>query len=96
MQVRAGCLVVTAAPDAPDPPGKLYEYRAAGRPVAAVGDGPWRAALRAGEARDPVETMAGAASADPVLSPGGDPGWQAGIAAVAERIAGPTAPGAPT
>jgi hypothetical protein len=86
MQARAGCLVVTAAPDAPDPPGKLYEYRATGRPVAAVGDGPWRAALKPEEAGDPVEAMLADAAADAAARPSDDPGWQTGVAALAEQL----------
>jgi len=42
MQAAADALIVAAAPQAPVPPGKYAEYRAAGRPVIATGDGPWR------------------------------------------------------
>jgi glycosyltransferase involved in cell wall biosynthesis len=42
MQTAADALIVTAAPNAPVPPGKYVEYQAAGRPIIATGDGPWR------------------------------------------------------
>tara|TARA_R110002072_G_scaffold88040_2_gene198290 strand:- start:370 stop:1479 length:1110 start_codon:yes stop_codon:yes gene_type:complete len=42
MQAGADALIVVAAPNAPVPPGKFAEYRAAGVPVIPVGTGPWR------------------------------------------------------
>lgn len=43
MQAAADGFLVTAAPDATAVPGKVYEYRAVGAPIIAVGEGPWRA-----------------------------------------------------
>jgi hypothetical protein len=42
MQSAADALIVTAAPNAPVPPGKYVEYQAAGKLIIATGDGPWR------------------------------------------------------
>jgi glycosyltransferase involved in cell wall biosynthesis len=43
LQAAADGFIVTAAPDSTAVPSKVYEYRAAGGPIVAVGDGPWRA-----------------------------------------------------
>jgi glycosyltransferase involved in cell wall biosynthesis len=45
MQAGADALIVVAAPNAPVPPGKYAEYRAAGVPIIPVGDGAWRAMI---------------------------------------------------
>jgi glycosyltransferase involved in cell wall biosynthesis len=42
MQAGADALIVCAAPEAPVPPGKLNEYRAAGVPITPIGPGAWR------------------------------------------------------
>lgn len=42
LQAAADGFIVTAAPDATAIPGKVFEYRAVGCPIIAIGDGPWR------------------------------------------------------
>ena len=45
LQLEADALLLIAADGATAVPGKLSEYRAAGRPIVALGDGPWHNAL---------------------------------------------------
>jgi glycosyltransferase involved in cell wall biosynthesis len=60
LQAAADALVVVAAPNAPVPPGKLAEYLAAGRPIIAIGDGPWRNMLDGGTAETDAARLAAA------------------------------------
>jgi len=41
LQAAADRLLLVVSPGSPHVPGKLAEYRAAGRPIVAVGEGPW-------------------------------------------------------
>lgn len=58
LQAAADGLVVQSSEGGWAVPGKLFEYRAAGAPVIAIGAGPWRARAGLGEAGDPVAEMA--------------------------------------
>ncbi|KQY35267.1 hypothetical protein ASD21_10755 [Caulobacter sp. Root1455] len=60
MQAAADGFLVTAAPDATAIPGKVYEYRAVGAPIIAVGEGPWRAigGYDPGDAADRLSSLA--------------------------------------
>ena len=62
MQSAADALIVTAAPNAPVPPGKYVEYQATGKPIIATGDGPWRTRIGL-SGQDEVRSMR-----SPVLS----------------------------
>lgn len=60
MQGAADVLMLAAAPGTSAIPGKLTEYRAAGRPIIAVGEGPWREEAGLPDA-DPAELIRKAA-----------------------------------
>lgn len=42
MQAGADALIVCASENSPVPPSKIVEYRASGRPIIAIGSGPWK------------------------------------------------------
>lgn len=56
IQAEADILLLVAAPDAATTPGKLAEYRSAGRPIVCIGGGAWRCGL-AGAERAPLEQL---------------------------------------
>lgn len=58
LQAAADGFIVTAAPDATAIPGKVFEYRAVGCPIIAIGEGPWRS-IGGYEAGNPVDHMIG-------------------------------------
>ncbi len=55
-QTTAHALLLVSAPDAVSPPGKLAEYRAAGRPIIFIGGGAWRQAVP-GADQDPLTQL---------------------------------------
>jgi glycosyltransferase involved in cell wall biosynthesis len=72
LQAAADGFIVTAAPDATAVPGKVFEYRAAGGPIVAIGDGPWRA--RGGySAGDPVALLRDLPPRTPGVAPENPP-----------------------
>ncbi len=55
-QANADALLLVSAPNAVSPPGKLAEYRAAGRPIIFIGGGAWRRAIP-GADQDPLSQL---------------------------------------
>ncbi len=56
-QAAADILLLVTAPDTPHVPGKLAEYRAAGKPVLAIGGGAWQSVAGIAATNDPREAF---------------------------------------
>jgi glycosyltransferase involved in cell wall biosynthesis len=68
-QAGADALLLVTAPDTPHVPGKLAEYRAAGKPVIAFGGGTWQQAAGIVPVPDLVRAFAALPDAPPPLPP---------------------------